>query len=69
MTKVDDKTSVDEKILTLLRQNEGMTAEEISSAIGLGWDTAVSLLSNMCQAKQVKCVPRSHTAHGLRAEY
>ncbi|MBA7640486.1 hypothetical protein ES703_48152 [subsurface metagenome] len=59
----------EETILGFLKQKPGSTIEEISETTGLSWDMTAFCLSRLCHKDLAKCLPQSHTANGLRAEY
>lgn len=57
------------KILEFIEREPRCTSEEIMEATGLTWDIILLHLSTLCQNGTIKCLPRSHTKYGLRAEY
>ena len=58
-----------EKIFKIMKEKPGQTTEEIAEATGLSWDATVFYLGGLCRNKAVKCIPKSHTKEGIRAEY
>ncbi len=57
------------KVLESADQKPGQTTEELSKATGLSWDMTALSSGRLCQERVVKCIPRSHTKQGIRAEY
>jgi len=58
-----------EKILQSLKEKPGLITWEICAITGLSWDMVYLCLGRLCHDCLVKCIPRSHTKSGIRAEY
>jgi hypothetical protein len=63
------ETEAKEKVLRLVKEEPGLITWQICAMTGLNWDTVCLSLGRLCHDCLVKCVPRSRTENGLRAEY
>ena len=63
------ETNAKEKILQSLKEKPGLITWEICAITELSWDTVCLCLNRLCRDCLVKCISRSHTKSGVRAEY